>query len=370
MEVYCRYSGLSFKVENFTHKMRVEGIHPIFFVPTERLLNRAHDWADRRLDPQETRLLFLALLHSSDLVDFQVPARCAVATAEMHMEKLMNFLRWHSDKMAPALTLPSFVISNDTASLTNVGFWLEAWTDCRNDWENRRSYNRLRDILSKKEQALQKLIKSPIKSEDYAGKLADWAIAATSQPAHIQEYWKSLFKLKGIAVYTARTADLQELLDEMEEKLQDYVGSIYPAAVLRHLRLLLAKNLKGLEYALGMSDEFLATQDFIADEENPYKILSIEDTNKAAIAASAPLTQPKESDYPSKVAYLRAKAAYGIATAQQTALQAQAAKETRDMQLDELDSSHLLDDLDNDDAKIAAMVDLKRTADEDKEELI
>ena len=332
MRVYCKYSGVEFQVSNFTHKMHIEGIHPIFFAELKSLLNRAGDWAAGRLSEEEGRLLFLALFHNTKLVDFRTTAHPANRIVQLNMEVLLKFITWHSNVTSPQLRLSRIAITHDTASMNNCRYWLEAWNDARKNWENNYQIATMRKRVADKEAALERLIKSATRDpESYAGTLAAWAMEAGNVPKHTREYWISLFRLKGIAVYGARTVDLEELVDHMEEHLEAHIGTIYAHAVLRHIRILLAKNRAGINFGLGMPDEELEKADLLEMQHNPFKIVEddVEVHNREVAAATAPLREPLKSDYPNLVAFLRAKAAWILAKKQTEVAEKLAANEAK-----------------------------------------
>jgi hypothetical protein len=107
--------------------------------------------------------------------------------------------------------------------------------------------------------------------------------------------------LKGVNIYSAKTVDLEELVEHMTEHLEH--GSIYATATLKHCRMLLEKNKTGLNFGLGI------------DVDHPFTIIedSLEAHNKRLTAASAPAEEPLLHNYPTKLAFLRAKAAWNVA---------------------------------------------------------
>lgn len=307
MRVYCQYSGVEYDLTGFgsTH---LTYIHPIFAADSRWLLSRMGSWAAQKFTEEESKLLFLALLHATELVEFRSTANPEVSTVAMNMEPLARIYSWMLGLSRPQLIMPKFVIQHDNRQLKNVKHWIETWFGARKDYED--GYAKfLRDQkLIGKEEALERLIKNAQKTtDDYAGLLCTWALQATDSPKALHEYWRELFCLKGLKVYSARTVDLQELVDHMEEHLEH--GSIFAAATLKHLRTLLRKNQAGLNYGLGISDEDLAEID-----SSPFTIVEggVEEHNMQVIAASAPTEEPLKKDFSSLVAYLRAKAAWEL----------------------------------------------------------
>lgn len=339
MRVLCKYSGEEFQVEGFSHKTLIIAEHPIFQAPTDRLLQRAGDWAQLRLNDMELKLLFLALLHSTGQVRWECAAVPSVQVIHSNMERLLRFLAWKLDILSPQLKLPQFCINRETRTLAQMPQWLEAWENIRKRWEMAVPLRHLQEKQSTRELALDRLIKSPTKNtEDYAGKLAAWAMDAAAVPEALREYWTELFKLRRMDVYSARTVDLEELVEHMECNLQS--GSIYSYTVLQHCRTLLAKNRAGLSYALGIPLDDLDAFNPEQIISNPFRIVEdeIETENRAVIAATAPLEEPQERNYPNKIAYLRAKAAWTLAQKEQEKLAAFAAREIKALSTAEQDS--------------------------------
>jgi len=341
MQVYCKFSGVSFLAQHFTNKMNIEAVHPIFYAEQRQLLNRARDWAAKRLNDTESKLLFLALLNSTKLVDFHATAKPEPRIVNLNMPTLLAFISWHSDIRSPQLQLPRFVISHDNSSMNNCHILMKAWMECKEEWNSNYASATLRKKLEKKEAGLERFIRSGLKStEDYAGRLASWALVAANAPTSLHEYWTQLFKLKGIEVFNARTVDLEELVEHMEENLE--VGNIFSFSVLKHVRYLLMRNRAGLGFHLGMGEEETEKLDYEALAANPFTIVEepIETYNRELIASKAPAKEPVERDYPNKVAYLRAKAAFIIAQKQYEELEKKAKKEAAQMTDDALDVVH------------------------------
>lgn len=312
MKVFCQYSGITFEVENFPN-FKLDYVHPIFSASPKHLLSRAGDWAAQRFNEKESRLLFLSLLHTTELVEFRTAATPEHSTVQKNMEAVLRFVAWQSGLTNPSIVFPKFAITLETKTLGNVKHWLQVWQEAKDDFENGYRSTSIASRLRIKEAALERLIKSSQrKTEDYAGLLATWAMDASDAPASIREFWVSLFKLKGLAIYNCKAVDLTDLVEHLEDRLEH--GSIFSAACMQHVRRLAAMNKAGLGYSLGMPMETLEGVDLLALSKDPFTIVEdeIETYNRNIIAATAPDEEPLLKDYPSKVAWLRAKAAFVI----------------------------------------------------------
>lgn len=313
MLVYCKYSGVEFQVPNFP-KMKIQGIHPLFYASTNHLLSRTTDWAAGRLIEQERRIMFLALLHSTDLVEFRVTAQPGDNIVQLNMESLIRFVGWQNAVSNPAIAFPRFVISHDTRTLDNFKHWMQAWFDAKKDFEDGYKSYAQGTKLRNREVALERLIKNAQKeTTDYSKLLAMWAMDAANVPQNLKNYWTELFQLKGLQIYQAKYADLDELVEHMEENLEH--GSIYASSTLKHVRILRAKNKAGLNFGLGIPDEELEKLDLQSISDNPFTIVEDEvlTYNKKLAAAGAPENAPRRADYKNTLDFLRARAAYVLA---------------------------------------------------------
>jgi hypothetical protein len=309
MKVHCQYSGITYDLTGFG-STQLTYVHPIFTAEPKWLLSRMGSWSAMKYTTEESSLLFLGLLHSTGLVEFRVKAEPTIPTVMQNMEQLARFVGWMCGLSNPHVAFPKFVISHENRTLGNVRYWIKLWQEAKEAFESGYTTQHVARQLRDKEAALERLIRNAGKSvDDYAGLLATWALQASGAPNNIHEYWRSLFCLKGVAVYNARQVDLEELVEHMEEHLEH--GSIFAFATLSHLRSLHKRCKAGLNYGLGITDE-----EFAILETSPFKIVdgSVEQHNMDVIAASAPLEEPNAKDFPSRVAYLRAQAAWKLAS--------------------------------------------------------
>lgn len=307
-----------------------EYAHPLFSIPKKRLISLAGQWAIGKLSHTESYLLYLSLLDSSDLIIWREPARYTNKTSSIvanNMEKLLHIVAKIDLIKHPSFALPKFAISHDTATLENSYHWIEAWISNYQDWyDGLREESRKESLKSKldtRESSLQRLIKSAETSiDDLAAVLAAWAEVAGDFPQSkatiphpflksrvtLAEYWKQIIRActNDDAIWRYPATDIDELIDHCENNIIH--GSIYSHKLMQLLRSGYAKN---KDY-LGMGDV-----DFAGRTATVFTILdasaSAEDANKLAAIQAAPLAMPKESNYPNKFAYLKARANYDMA---------------------------------------------------------
>lgn len=303
----CANSGLELEISYFPYSFsKGEITHPIFQLNTRQLLGLLPKWTGRELTEIDTRLYFLALLNSTNLVEFRTYARPSPAICEKNMEPLVKIASWIYSIKNPAVTLAKFAITTDTANLENIHHWISIWYENRADFENGYRKQQIARDRVIREAALEKLIKTPGKTpENYANTLAEWAALAGDFPKFritvnnkvttIDQYWKDIIRRCGTNgnIWKIDSNDIQELLEHCEDYIE--AGTIYSNSLFRLLR-----------GALKRQDGFMM---MVEDDD-------IEKANIASIIASAPTHKPIESEYETNIAYLRAKNAWNLAEKQ------------------------------------------------------
>lgn len=317
MKVICAYSGLEFQVQHFPASLsNREAVHPIFHIPQKKLLGYVPTkWAAGELTSTDSYLLFLALLHSTERVEFRLPIFRTPVTDSLiasNMNNLFSVVGRINSVQNPSFAPPEMVITQDTRTLSNVSHWIAAWAEYYSDWNA--GYKSLSDEqkLTRRQMALERMINTQQNRNDkaFARVLADWAESAGEFPKSptlvngvylpINEYWKSIIIkcFNAEQIFSIPKDDITELLTHCEDNIIQ--GNNYAYNLLKALRTGLAKQ-----------EDFLGFGDLDLSANTGYQIISgdssVEDANILAMIQSAPTEKPVESNYPSKLAYLRAK---------------------------------------------------------------
>jgi len=265
MRILCAYSGIEFKVEHFPAILNSREVcHPIFYLPQHKLISYIPKWHSGELTATDSYLLYLALLNSTELIEWRVPALKTdktIAIVAHNMQSLVAIVSKINIIKHPAFVLPRFVISPETKTLENSSFWIDAWVNQYRDWSDgykTRSYD---EKLQRREEALERLINNSARTvESYATILADWAALAGSFPIGTQEvkgkqvplsdYWKSIIKAcaSNESIFSIPKKDLEELVEYCEEEIPH--GSIYAHTLMSFLR----SGLKKQTNYLGLGD--------------------------------------------------------------------------------------------------------------------
>lgn len=331
MQATCRYSGVTFRIEHFPYIFtNSTQHHPTFDIPTADLLRLSQDWLDDRYNPVSRRLLFLALLRSTELVHFRTYARPTDATIASNFEELIEWSGYihglHSEEQFAVI--PRYVISADTADLSTIDGWFSTWSDAIAEYKDRyRTYDAAQ-IQLRREDTLARLIKDPSRTtESYARLLAEWASVAASFPEGLvpglagdsiplSAYWRDLMikcGSKSTGIYKLPLKDLEELEEFLEYSLPH--GSIIAHETMLLVRTAIARH----NSVLGI----------VAIDSPTFAILSADDSVEKAtilnLIALAPSVEPRREDYPDKVSFLRAKGRW-ILKGQYEAGQAKATK--------------------------------------------
>ena len=326
MRILCAISGLDFQADHFPGFLaQREAVHPIFHMPQKKLLSYTGKFYSSELTDIDKYLLFLAVLNSSELVDFRASVQRTAFTPGIiarNFDPLVHIICKLNSILSPAVVFPRFVISQETRTLSNVHFWLDNWLSAYKEFlAGDRKHTEGRKLIAR-ELALERLIKNPHRAiSDYANQIADWAVVAgdlenrfrgkipdpfTLKSNSIAEYWRSIIIrcARQDKIYAIPEADLDEIIEFYESEL-DVVGSIYSFELLKLLRI--AKKKRG-DY-LGLSD--------ISSPAISYQILSESDdvmaSNLKLMIDLAPTEEPIKNNYPDTISYLRARSRWVMA---------------------------------------------------------
>ena len=315
-KIVCSKSGVIFNCEHMPTTLSSSTYtHPLFHVPQKRLIALAGQWAAQKLTPTESYLLYLALLDSTELIQWRTQAsyhKGMDAIVSSNMENLLSIIAKINLIHHPAFALPSFSINPSTHTLDNSHHWIQAWIENYQDWYDGQRESRLRESLKDREHALQRLIKSSVPTSAYAKTLATWAATAGSfptfdtthpiskQPIPLSEYWQQI--ITSVAnedkLWRYPRKDIEELITHCEDNITH--GNIYAHTLMKYLRDGLLKY-----------DDYLGFGDLSpSSTSTPFTIIpsdaTVYQTNLHAALNTAPLTESQKHQYPTHSAWLKA----------------------------------------------------------------
>ena len=334
-KILCALSGLEFTVQHMPKSLKLtarESYHPMFDCTYKQLRTLTDSWSRDELEPEESYLLYLALFNSTGLVEFRVPAKVTSLTnsiVAVCMPKLVHIVDkiYHAgiEKSKTILSMPSYVISPDTCDLSNTKYWIANWNTCYSEYLDGYQKQAERNELITIEHALERKIKdATVDISSYAAQLANWASLAgnfaaidcivadgfnNDKPIELSKYWKRIIVAcaQKKNIFDINKADLNELIEYLENETDVIESGIYGYTLLALLRSV--EDVKTKFFNLGDID--------VGANGTVYKILdaneSVEDANKIVIINSAPLFEPRITDYPNRLAYVKAKLAFEMA---------------------------------------------------------
>lgn len=325
--VLCAISGIDYRCDHMQFYLTSrESHHPIFDIPTGKLLEITPRWLDGELSHTENYLLYLALFNSTGLMEFRVPATISAETPSIvaqNMSQLAAIVeriyKTGPTRAKEQLQLPHFVITPDTKDLSSSHDWIKIWEEAYKNYEDGYKTATLLERIERQETILERYIKDRTKDvSSYANRIANWAYDAggfekyadydvlneENKIERMADYWKRIIIAcaKMESIWNIPEVDLQDLIEHCEEHI--FHGSIYAHTLMSLLKAGLEKKKNFLD--LGDID--------ISPNGTTFRILdadaSVEDANKLAMIDSAPQEEPQEKDYPNKLAFIRAKFKY------------------------------------------------------------
>lgn len=268
MKVICKISGIEFfSSEEFQNDHVLKDLHPIFKLPTRTILSKAKRYGDKKYSDREETLLFLSLLNTSKLVEWETAANPSISIVKQYLEPLFKLVAWVSEIETSSIEFPKYRVTRQNTTLDNISSFITALYEVRNEWRSPSSRKLLQDILENREIRLHKLIHSSSRNPTiYAGILASWAMDATNvvdTPKHPnrREVWSNLFKLQPDKdLFDCDLDELLSLQSHMETHLyapnSQVIGTAYSAEVLKHLNVLVEMRKHGLFAFLEPSQTF------------------------------------------------------------------------------------------------------------------
>lgn len=330
-KVTCAISGIRFAcsyMEDLDLPHTAGMIHPIFAASYKQLHRLYSKHCRGELAPKDSYLLFIAFLNTSEQVIWKHPVtldpndRQTKVLIENNLAQLVSVLEKTSVIQIPTFSQPSFSVNYENSDLRTVSNWIKAWRDNINNFYNGRATDRERDLLINAENRLTRMINSGIDKKAYSKIIANWAERAAEFPANKAELYKTTICncFSEAKMFNTSLHLLKEIKEHCHTHLE--LGSIHSYTLFSVLDEGIAKHtdyLGGSSLALGyeLLDLNKASPEYLNDLKAIKDNKEIGSTKTqlaiADIVTSAPDKLPVESDYSSKLAYIKAKLAYRTA---------------------------------------------------------
>lgn len=322
MKVICPISGLEeYHGEFFKGERAISVPHPIFFLSDKQLFARARKYKQDLYSETERKLLFLALLHKTDLVEWEVPADPSPACVLRNLDQAFKLLIWFIEVNSGGWKLPKYRVTEHNRDLGNIGEFFSQIYEARQEWDAPNRRRLLDNLLERREMLLWRKMNSSKKTPSYYKQLASWALDASEAPKHAKEIWQGMLecyephdffdKVKPAssgdqAKDIAGDPDFEEMHSWLHSELtrEGSVGMgsgyTYTQEVLKHI------NYQWNLYQLGPKGYMLQS---LGGGQAPYTIKTerketteivdeIAQLEKQIVEEQIPLVEPKRSDFP------------------------------------------------------------------------
>jgi hypothetical protein len=328
--VTCAISGVTMDIPSFP-KLNIQHtagyLHPIFAASTKQLDSLYSSYARNQLSIKEGYLLLLATLHSTGKVNWEVPvslipsSKLADSVVHSNLPLLMEVTAKTAVIQLPSFKQPQYTVRADNSNLATLKNYLLAWQRNLDTFQENKVASRYADSLRKVENKLSRLIRGSESTATYTKIVAEWADKAAGFPLDKAEQWKRIIESCFLEdrMRNVDLAALQELKEYCDINLE--VGTLHYFKLMEVLREGVVRHSNYLgEYSLlgNLSASSMLGHNYLDTIGSSLLDEKAGSAAVAAIVADAPTSAPIESDYPTKLAYIKAKLAYRIASNKQS----------------------------------------------------
>jgi len=317
-KVTCAISGLQFQTSylEFLAIDHTEGyIHPVFTLSSKQLHKLYIRHCRGLLIPTDTYLLFMALLHSSDSIDWQYPSSLAplnLQTAvliENNIRQLVEVLAQSKAILHPHFVQPKFRVTYDNCSLAQIPNWIKAWRKNINNFGEAQLDEKEYESLKRLTNKLTVLINSSTEPEVMAQTVAHWASRAAEFPKDKIVLYKTTIanSFNRARMFNTPLALLKEVKEFCQSNID--VGSIH----FHTLTKTLDAGIKNHIDYLGGDSQSVGYTLLPSITLNDREVIQKNEAELAILISNAPDKEPSSSEYSSSVDFLRAKLAYRVA---------------------------------------------------------
>jgi len=323
----CCISGLPIAVQHLRLKIpaTIGYYHPIFAVPRSTLLDLYTSHIKGELTDTDSYLLFLALLHSSNHIDWQAPASLIPTNhltnilIENNIAQLVSVLERTDTITAHDFAQPTYVVRSDSTLLQSIPNWIKAWDENINTFLHFRNdmiaYEKIAEVANKLSVAI--LSAEPL--ANYTNLVAEWAAKAGNFPHEKDIEYKRVIRscFNSTSMFNTPLVLIKEIRNYCEENIE--AGSIHFHALMKVLNAGVKNHIDYLGATYSISD-YVILADSDSSSQNTPEQLAANATRQATISAQladiragASKELPVASNYSSNLEFLKAKLAYRLA---------------------------------------------------------
>lgn len=319
--LYCQLSGLQIGTLTLTGASagyvpyirnwdRLTIRHPIFSMEPARLLAfsrtmwRQHGNEDASTDNQQTlRICFLAVLHSLDCIEQEVPALPPLWVVQANFKALFSLAFWKYALESQRFKFPTYKINkrNNNSDFREIRTYLDLCFQIKEDYSNNVRQRDEADKLERAAKAEKKLRSSWVTAVSNR-ELWAWVqsqLADTKYQSDASGWMATIFLAKTDRAITQFDKDEIALFDEIiQSECSSDNGMMFAVrARIDEVKKIWSDTKEAFEVDF---------EDFDVDSE--LIVARSISTNAASTE------EPKEKDYPNKVLWIRAKALWYLQT--------------------------------------------------------
>lgn len=321
--ITCAISGVTIELPIFSKLVipHTAGyIHPIFAASNKQLESLYIQHTKDLLSVKESYLLFLALLHATDKIIWETPvslnpnSKATAKLVESSISILIEVVHKTNAINSKQFKQPKYTVRTDNCNLHGIRTYLRAWQDNLINFSKVAKSSLYEEKVKKLENKLTHMIHSYADTSTYTKTVASWADKAAGFPTAKASEWRKIIEncFDESRMRSTSLTAIQEVKEYCECNVE--VGSLHyfklmevlKAGIVKHTNYLGDYSLTPISSIVGKS--YLdSVENTIGDEAKNKKAVT-------AIIASAPTAPPQEKDYPTKMAFIKAKLAYRIAS--------------------------------------------------------
>lgn len=316
-QIICPISGEILYKSDLFLGFNLSDVHPIFRAKKELILSTDMIFrfqAAKNL--REKKMYFLAVLNTTDLVDFTYPANPAPYVVEACFLDAITLAPWidfAKAKMHPhreRIQFPRYKIDKMNSEMKNISIWISALYDIRNIFLEASRQEELKKDLTNKAADIEREFKTASAfGRAFTMPLARWALEMAEVESGVFEKWRTILCTPLEDAWTLQKEDVEEILECLRSNLP--INNDQVIAVISQCKLLLAKSQESFV-------SFAFVEDETPERQQPHTPSS-KDFTMDSPASSEPLIrledigpEPKRSQFIRHFEYLQAKARWDL----------------------------------------------------------
>jgi hypothetical protein len=320
MKSICRISNIPLWKSDLLLGLDLADEHPLFKAKRSIIFDKKmiHRFALSE-NVLEKRLIYLATLHATYLVEFNAPAEPSLHLMEstyFQLQRLAEWVCFAEFKLAKVVSFPQYVIRKDNADLGNIRSWLDSLEDIRSKvFRKEIERDKNAELLQKHDEIKREIIEANFFGKAFTPKLAKWALEVCDIGARHPNYskWMKILCTPLSEAFIYDVEDIIELKDMLQEGLPNLEHNPQAISVMFQMKHLLAEHKKGFTefdiFSNKIDTEVAGFEIVEEDSETHQKV-----THKInQHLLNVPTEEPVRSQYEKKVEYFIAKAKWDIA---------------------------------------------------------